>query len=105
MAGIKISALPAATVAQLTDVFPADQTPGPVTRKIDLSQVLTLFQSNGSALTEFNDTNVTLTLGGTPATALLQPVSLTLGWTGTLAVARGGTGAATSAAHTFFANN
>src|SRR5438445_5455252 len=42
----------------------------------------------GFPLTEVNDTNVTLTLGGTPATALLQAVSLTLGWTGTLAAAR-----------------
>ncbi len=41
-----------------------------------------------SALTKVNDTNVTLTLGGTPATSLLQAVSLTLGWTGTLADAR-----------------
>ncbi len=41
-----------------------------------------------SALTKVDDTNVTLTLGGTPATALLQAVSLTLGWTGTLADAR-----------------
>jgi len=46
------------------------------------------------ALTETNDTNVTMTLGGTPATALLQPVSMTLGWTGQLAVGRGGTGSA-----------
>lgn len=45
-----------------------------------------------SALSRVNDTNVTLTLGGTPAIALLQAVSLTLGWTGTLAVSRGGTG-------------
>lgn len=45
-----------------------------------------------AALTKTDDTNVTLTLGGTPATALLQATSLTLGWTGTLAVARGGTG-------------
>lgn len=45
-----------------------------------------------SALTKLDDTNVTLTLGGTPATALLQAVSLTLGWTGTLGVTRGGTG-------------
>lgn len=43
------------------------------------------------ALTRVNDTNVTLTLGGTPATALLQAVSLTLGWTGSLAETRGGT--------------
>ena len=45
-----------------------------------------------AALTKTDDTNVTLTLGGTPSTALLQATSLTLGWTGTLAVARGGTG-------------
>lgn len=48
-----------------------------------------------SALTKTNDTNVTLTLGGTPTTALLQATSLTLGWTGTLAAARGGTGVGT----------
>ena len=42
----------------------------------------------GAALTRVDDTNVTLTLGGTTATALLQAVSLTLGWTGTLAAAR-----------------
>ena len=47
-----------------------------------------------AALTEIDDTNVTLTLGGTPSTALLQAVSLTLGWTGTLSGARGGLGAA-----------
>ena len=41
-----------------------------------------------AALTKTNDTNVTLTLGGTPSTALLQGVSLTLGWTGTLADSR-----------------
>lgn len=40
------------------------------------------------ALTKTNDTNVTLTLGGTPTTALLQATSLTLGWTGTLADSR-----------------
>ena len=32
-----------------------------------------------SALTKTDDTNVTLTLGGTPSTSLLQAVSLTLG--------------------------
>lgn len=41
-----------------------------------------------AALTKTDDTNVTLTLGGTPATALLQATSLTLGWTGTLADGR-----------------
>ena len=48
-----------------------------------------------SALTKTDDTNVTLTLGGTPATALLEAVSLTLGWTGILAIGRGGTGLGT----------
>jgi hypothetical protein len=37
-----------------------------------------------SALTEVDDTNITLTLSGTPSTALLQPVTITAGWTGTL---------------------
>lgn len=46
--------------------------------------------SGGAALTKVDDTNVTLTLGGTPATALLQATSLTLGWSGQLAVSRGG---------------
>jgi hypothetical protein len=52
------------------------------------------FQSpiTGQALTSVNDTNVTLTLGGTPNTALLQATSLTLGWSGQLSPARGGTG-------------
>lgn len=45
-----------------------------------------------AALTRTNDTNVTLTLGGTPGTALLQATSLTLGWSGQLSIARGGTG-------------
>lgn len=50
----------------------------------------------GSALTKTDDTNVTMTLGGTPASALLAGVSLTLGWTGTLSVSRGGTGTGTA---------
>ena len=41
-----------------------------------------------AALTKADDTNVTLTLGGTPATSLLQATSITAGWTGTLADAR-----------------
>jgi hypothetical protein len=51
----------------------------------------------GAALTKTDDTNVTLTLGGTPTTALLAATSLTLGWTGTLGVARGGTNIASYA--------
>lgn len=45
-----------------------------------------------AALTKTDDANVTITLGGTPATALLQATSLTMGWTGQLSPARGGTG-------------
>lgn len=44
-----------------------------------------------SALTKTDDTNVTLTLTGTPSLALLQPVTITAGWTSTLASSRGGT--------------
>lgn len=51
--------------------------------------------SSGAALSKTDDTNVTLTLGGSPTTSLLAATSLTLGWTGQLSVARGGTGAAT----------
>jgi len=39
----------------------------------------------GNAITKTDDTNVTLTLGGSHATALLNSASFTLGWTGTLA--------------------
>jgi hypothetical protein len=45
-----------------------------------------------SALTRTNDTNVTLTLNGSPSTALLAATSITAGWTGVLSTARGGTG-------------
>lgn len=59
--------------------------------------------TGGSALTRVNDTNITLTLGGSPTTALLNAASITAGWTGTLAIARGGTGAATANANTVLA--
>lgn len=52
-----------------------------------------------AALTKTNDTNITLTLGGTPATALLQAASITAGWAGTLAGSRGGLGAAITASN------
>lgn len=48
-----------------------------------------------AALSSGNDTNITLTLGGTPNTALLQATSITAGWTGTLAMSRGGLGTTT----------
>jgi hypothetical protein len=65
----------------------------------DLSGTLALLGSggNGDALSKTDDTNVTVTLGGTPAKALLTATSLTLGWTGQLAVTRGGTGLSTVA--------
>lgn len=56
-------------------------TPGAVTASVP-----------GAALTKVDDTNVTLTLGGTPSTALLRATSVTVGWSGTLAASRGGTG-------------
>lgn len=52
-----------------------------------------------AALTKVDDTNVTLTLGGAPTTALLAATSLTLGWTGQLALARGGTAASLTASN------
>jgi len=58
---------------------------------------------SGAALTKTDDTNVTLTLGGTPTTSLLAATSLTLGWTGQLAVSRGGTGVSTATANYVFA--
>lgn len=44
--------------------------------------------TGASALTKVDDTNVTLTLGGSPTNALLAATSLTLGWTGTLPLSR-----------------
>ena len=52
---------------------------------------------SGAALTKVDDTNVTVTLGGSPTAALLAATSLTLGWSGQLSIARGGSGAATAA--------
>ena len=59
-----------------------------------------------AALTKTDDTNVTLTLGGSASTALLNAASLTLGWTGQLATSRGGTGLASFTANqVFFASS
>jgi hypothetical protein len=66
----------------------------------DLSNATSACSTAPAALTKTDDTNVTLTLGGTPATALLQATSLTLGWTGTLSPARGGTGTANGTSNT-----
>ena len=48
----------------------------------------TTINLTGQALSKVDDTNVTLTLGGTPLTALLKATSITVGWMGTLADAR-----------------
>lgn len=59
----------------------------------------------GAALTKVDDTNVTLTLGGTPSTALLNAASITAGWAGQLAGSRGGTGVSNAGTFTYGANN
>lgn len=86
------------TVTSITATAPIVVTPTPLTTTGVISVT-------GAALSKTDDTNVTLTLGGTPTTALLAATSITAGWTGTLAISRGGTGAATAASHTFFGNN
>lgn len=51
-------------------------------------------QVSGQALSRVNDINVTLTFtSGTPLTALLRSVEMTLGWLGQLGLDRGGTNA------------
>lgn len=62
----------------------------------DFSAVAAASITGGTALTKTDDTNVTMTLGGAPTTALLTAASMTLGWTGLLSVLRGGTGLATA---------
>lgn len=57
--------------------------------------------TGGAALTKTDDTNVTLTLGGSASTALLAAVSLAAGWTGVLSIARGGHGGATTGSGNF----
>jgi hypothetical protein len=61
----------------------------PITSTGGLNPVISVA---ASALTKIDDTNVTVTLGGSPTSALLAPVSLTLGWSGQLSAPRGGTG-------------
>jgi len=56
-----------------------------------------------AALSKTDDTNVTMTLSGSPSTALIAATTMALGWTGQLAVSRGGTGAATTTANFIFA--
>ena len=86
-----VSALTGNTVISRIFVNTNGHVTGVDTRELNLATV----GVTAAALTKVDDTNVTLTLGGTPETSLLQATSLTLGWTGTLAVSRGGTGVAT----------
>lgn len=96
----KISALPAAASVNLTDILPeVSPATGGTTYKATFTQVFTAFQGAGAALTRTNDTNVTLTLGGSPTTALLNAASITAGWSGQLSLARGGTNASLTASN------
>ena len=49
----------------------------------------------GAAISTSNDTNILITASGNTTNALLRTLTLTTGWTGQLAVGRGGTGAST----------
>lgn len=53
----------------------------------------------GVALSKADDTNVTLTLTGTPTTALLAATTITAGWSGQLGLTRGGTAASLTASN------
>ena len=55
--------------------------------------------NTGAALTEVDDTNITMTLGGAPTTAVLSATSMTLGWAGTLSLIRGGCGTSLTASN------
>lgn len=88
---------PASAWAQCNGVFAdgyvcGNKTGSPTTAR---PVPFTSFVPPGQALTRTDDTNVTITLTGTPATALLQAVNMTVGWTGQLAYTRGGTEAST----------
>jgi hypothetical protein len=97
--------LPAPTASTLGGIESIAQQSNYFVQYIDTSGVPHLAQptasgiAGASALSGVNDANVTIALGGSYSTALLAAASLTLGWTGTLAVPRGGTGAATLTAH------
>lgn len=53
--------------------------------------------NSAGTVTKADDTNVTLTLGGTPTNSVLNSFSITAGWTGTLSTSRGGWGGSASA--------
>ena len=88
-----VSSTGVVTLSQLTasKFIKTDGSKALISTDISASDII-----NGAALTKADDTNVTLTLGGSPTTALLVAASITAGWTGTLSVPRGGTGAGTA---------
>lgn len=81
-------ALVAADIPSLSYVTSVSAT-APITSTGGLTPTIAV---TSAALSKTDDTNVTVTLGGSPTTALLAATSLTLGWTGQLSVGRGGTG-------------
>lgn len=80
----------------LTTAAPSVNLSGSSTNTVGVANSLSRSDHNhaitGAALTRVDDTNVTLVLGGSPSSALLNAASLTLGWTGVLSGIRGGTG-------------
>ena len=76
-----IASLPVATYPSLTELSYVKGVTSAIQTQINGKQATI----TPAAITKVDDTNVTLTLGGTPATALLQGVSITAGWSGTLA--------------------
>lgn len=93
-------AIPFATLLAQMGAVPTSRTvstTAPLTGGGSLASNLTLGITK-SAFTATNDTNVTAVLGGTPSQAVLFAMSFTLGWSGQLSIARGGTGQATQQA-------
>lgn len=81
--------LPGNTTA--TKMF-LSQTGTGVVSSVPQWSVITASDVTGVAITKTNDTNVTLTLSGSPNDAALQDINLTAGWTGALPMAQGGSG-------------
>ena len=79
-----IASLPIATYPSLTELSYVKGVTSAIQTQINGKQATI----TPAALTKVDDTNVTLTLGGSPTTALLQAASITAGWSGTLADSR-----------------
>lgn len=79
------------------DTYHQTNTPYDVWRKVSGTGTtgwikMTTGLTFGAALTKADDTNVTLTLGGSPTTAVLNATSITAGWSGRLSLSRFATG-------------